>query len=100
MLSLYDTLRRLVGELAPDLTGDDTIDDHETLELNDVIRKECAAACATVVADGKKAHTEAKKDTWANFDETTLLANLVEDAVSGELSEAELDARLTPAEAA
>lgn len=100
VLSLYDTLRMLVDELARDLTGDDVIDDHETVELDNIIRTECASACAPVVAEGKKARTEAKKETWANFDEAALLTSLVKDAASGELSEADLDARLTPPEAA
>jgi hypothetical protein len=100
VLSLYDTLRRLVDELAPDLTGDDAIDDHKTVELDDIIRTECATACAAVVAEGKKARTEAKKEAWADFDEAALLASLVKDAASGEPSEADLDARLTPAEEA
>jgi len=100
VLSLYDTLRRLVGELVPDLTGDDAIDDHDTVELDDIIRSECATACAAVVAEGRKARTEAKKETWADFDEANLLTRLVEDAASDELSEADLHQRLTPAEAA
>lgn len=100
VLSLYDTLRRLVDELSPDLTGDDATADHETVELDDIIRAECAAACAVVVTEGKKARTEAKKETWAHFDEADLLASLVEDAAAEELSEADMDARLTPAEAA
>jgi hypothetical protein len=100
ILSLYDTLRRLVDELAPDLTGDNAIAGHETVELDDIIRTECATACAAVVAEGKKARTEAKKETWADFDKAAFLASLVQDAGSGELSEADLDARLTQAEAA
>lgn len=100
VLSLYDTLRRLVGELAPDLTGDDAIDDHETVELDDIIRTESATASAAVVAEGTRARTDAKKEIWSSFDETALLARLVKDASSGELSEADLDARITEAEAA
>jgi hypothetical protein len=100
VLSLYDTLRRLVDELAPDLTGDDAIDDRETVQLDNIIRNECASARAAVVAEGNKARTEAKKETWADFDDAALLTSLVKDAASGELSEADLDARLTPAEAA
>lgn len=100
VLSLYDTLRRLVEELAPDLTGHDAADDREPVELDEIIRTECVTACAAVVADGKKARTEAKKETWAGFDEAALLVSLVKDAASGELTEAVLDARLTPAEAA
>lgn len=103
VLSLFDTLRRLVDELAPDLTGDDAVDDHETVELDeldDIIRSECVTACAAVVAEGKKARTEAKKETWAKFDETAVLTRLAEDAASRELNEADVDTRLTPAEAA
>lgn len=100
VLSLFDTLRRLVDELAPDLTGDDAVDEREAVEVDDIIRSECVAACAAVVAEGKKARTEGKKETWANFDETALLARLVQDAASRELSEADLGMRLTSAEAA
>jgi|GEM_PF-6086961 len=100
VLSLYDTLRRLLDELAPDLGGDDAADTHETLDLDDIIHSESAAACAAVVAEGKRARTDAKKETWGNFDEVAVLASLVKDAASAELTEADLDARLTPAEAA
>jgi hypothetical protein len=100
VLSLYDTLRRLVDELAPDLTGDDAFDDHETIKLDDIIRSECATACAAVVAEGRNARTEAKKETWTAFDQAALLISLVEDAAAGELSETDLDERLTPMEAA
>lgn len=100
VLSLYDTLRGVVDELAPDLACGDAFDDFETIELDNIIRTECASACAAVVAEGKKARTEAKNETWADFEEAALIASLVEEAASGELSEADLDARLTPAEAA
>jgi hypothetical protein len=100
VLSLYDTLRGLADELAPDLTGDDAREAHETVDLDDIIRAECLTACADLAAEGKRARTNAKEETWAGFDEVALLAKLVEDAMSGDLSEAEVDARLTPAEAA
>lgn len=100
VLSLYDTLRRLVDELAPDLTADDAIDGHETIELDEIIRSACATASAAVVAEGNKARTEAKKEIWVDFDEADLLTSVVKDAASGDLSEADLDERLTPAEAA
>jgi len=100
ILSLYDTLRRLVDELAPDLTGDNAVDGHETVELGDIIHTECAAACAAVVAEGKKARTEAKKETWTAFDEAAFIGKLVQDAGSGELTEDDLDERIRGAEAA
>lgn len=100
VLSLYDTLRRLVDEFAPGLSGDDAADAHETVDLDNIIDSECSAACAAVVAEGRKARTEAKKETWGSFDGGALLASLVKDAASGELTEADMDARLTPAEAA
>jgi hypothetical protein len=100
ILGLFDTLRRVVDELAPDLTGTDVMDGHEPVELATIIGAECAAACTAVATEGKKARTDAKKEIWADFDETALLAILVEDASTGELSEADLDERLTPAEAA
>lgn len=100
VLSLVDTLRRLVDELAPDLTGDNGIDGHEAIDVHEVIRSECDSACAAVVAEGKKARTEAKVDVWSNFDAAALLTSLLEDASTRELDEAELDARLSPAAAA
>jgi hypothetical protein len=100
VLSLYDTLRSLVDEFAPDLAADDPLDDHETVELDEIIRTECSNACAAVVGEGEKARLEAKREIWAHFDEAGLLTSLVKDAASGALSEADLDARLTPAEAA
>jgi hypothetical protein len=53
-----------------------------------------------VVGEGEKARLGAKREIWAHFDEAGLLTSLVKDAASGALSEADLDARLTPAEAA
>ena len=100
VLSLCDTLRWVVDELAPDLTGDDGVDDHEAVALEEIVRSECSAACAAVVAEGKKARTKAKKETWADFDEAALLAGFIEDAVSSDLSESDLDTRITQAAAA
>jgi hypothetical protein len=100
VLSLYDTLRRLVDELAPDLSVENAVEDHETVELDEIINGECAIACAAVATEGKKARTDAKKETWADFDKAAFLASLVQDAASSELSEAELDARFTEAAAA
>lgn len=100
VLGLVDTLRSIVEELAPDLTGDDAVTDVETVDLEGIIRAESAAACAAIVTEGKKARTKAKVDTWSNFDAYELLTRLLEDAASGKLDEADLDARLTPAEAA
>jgi hypothetical protein len=100
VLSLHDTLRSLVDELAPNLAGYATAGTRESVALDDIIRSECVAACATVVNDGRNARTAAKKEIWAEFDEVGLLTRLVRDAASGELSEADLDARLTPSEAA
>jgi hypothetical protein len=100
VLSLHDTLRRLVDELAPDLGNDDVHDAHASIALDDIIRSECTSASAAVATEGKKARTDAKRETWGNFDEVDLLASLVKDAASGDLSEADLDVRLTPAEAA
>jgi hypothetical protein len=99
-LSLHDTLRRAVDELAPDLNGDDAMNGHEVVEPEDIIRAECATVCAVVVAEGRKARTQAKKEIWSNFNETALLASLIKDAASEGLSETDIDARLTPAEAA
>ncbi len=100
VLSMFDTLRRLAEELAPDLMGEYGLDSHESIDVQGVIRSECDSACAAVVAEGKKARTEAKVDAWSNFDAAALLTSLLEDASTRELEETELDARLTPAEAA
>jgi hypothetical protein len=100
VLGLADTLRRLVDELSPDLTGADAIANVDAVDLHGIIRAECAAACAAIVAEGKKARTEAKIEAWSSFDASGLLTRLLDDAAAGKLGEGELDARLTPAEAA
>lgn len=100
VLPLFDTLRRLVDELAPDLSVDDIADDHEPVELADMIEAECREACAAIVAEGKKSRTEAKKDEWPDFDGQAFLAALTRDAASGGLTEAEMSERIAAAVAA
>ncbi len=100
VLRLFDTLRSLVEELAPDLTGDEAITDVETVDLQAIIKSESASACAAVVAEGKKARTEAKADTWSKFDAYPVLVRILEDAAAGKLSDAELEGRLSRTEAA
>lgn len=100
VLPLFDALRRLIDELAPDLTVDDFDSDHPSIELAEIINAECAAACAAVINEGKKARTDAKKETWPVFDEHTLLTALTEAAAAGNLTQADLDERITSAAAA
>lgn len=100
VLPLFDTLRRLVDELAPDLSVDAIADDHEPLELADIIETECRDACAAIVAEGNKSRTDAKKEEWPVFDGQDFLAALAGDAVSGGLTEAEMSERITAAAAA
>ncbi|MDQ3964704.1 MAG: hypothetical protein M3277_12470 [Actinomycetota bacterium] len=100
ILPLFDTLRRLVDELAPDISVDDVTIDREVTELTDIIDAECAAACGAVVEEGKKARIDAKKETWPVFEEHALLVALNEAAAAGDLTEAVLDERITSAAAA
>lgn len=100
VLPLFDTLRRVVDELAPDITVDDVANQRETIELTEISNAACAAASAAVVEEGKKARTDAKKETWPAFDEHDLLRALIEAAAAGELTEAVLEERITSAAAA
>lgn len=100
VLPLFDTLRRLVDELAPDITVDDVANERESIELTEIIDAECAAASAAVIEEGTKARTDAKKETWPVFDEHAFLMALTEAAAAGELTEAVLDERITSAAAA
>jgi hypothetical protein len=100
VLPLFDTLRRLVDELAPDLSVDAVADDHEPVELADMIEAECREACAAIVAEGKKSRTDAKKEEWPDFDGQAFLAALTRDAASGGLTEEEIGERIAAAVAA
>lgn len=97
VLPLHDTLRRVVDELAPDLVIDELAADHQPVELPDIIRAECASACAAIVAEGKKSRTAAKKETWSVFDERAFLVSLTHDASADDLTEADIDERIDAA---
>lgn len=100
ILPLYETLRRLVDEFATDHHDDDTPGASQTIALDEIISDECQNASTAVVVEGQKARTEAKKDTWGNFDAASLLATLVQDAAAGELTAGELEDRITASAAA
>lgn len=101
VLPLHDTLRRLVDELIPDLTIDDIGDDNRVpVHLGSISEAECAKAQNAVVAEGEKARTDAKKETWPTLDAQQLLVTFCETAAAGVLTEAELDARIAAAAAA
>lgn len=100
VLPLFDTLRRLIDEFAPDLSVDDFDSDHTHIGLDGIIDAECTAASAAVVNEGKKARTDAKKEIWSGFDENSLLTGLLEAAAAGDLTQADLDKRITSAVAA
>lgn len=100
VLPLFDTLRRLVDELAPDLSGDEVAYDHETVDLAEMIEAECRDACAAIVAEGRKSRTDAKKEEWPTFDGHAFLASLAQEAASRGLTEAEIADRITAAVAA
>lgn len=100
VLPLFDTLRRLVDELAPDLSVDDVADNHEPIELAEIIEAECGAACAAVVTEGNKSRTGAKKEEWPVFDGQAFLVALAGDAASGGLTETEMSERIAAAVAA
>lgn len=97
VLPLYDTLRMLVDELIPDLAVDDLTDGRVPVDRDAIIRAECEKAAAAVVAEGAKARTDAKKETWSAFDEYELLASICAAATTEELTEDELDARIAAA---
>ncbi len=83
VLPLQDTLRRLVEELTPDLTIDDVDNrNHVSVDLVHIIETECAKAQVAVVTEGKKVRTDAKKETWPNFDQLPLLVSLCEEAAT------------------
>lgn len=94
VLSLHDTLRRLVDELAPNLSVVEDADGQEPPELLEVIRRECVAACGAVRVDGTKSRTAAKKETWSDFDQLQFLTKLVTDAASNPMTETEMNERL------
>lgn len=100
VLPLLDTLRRLVEELAPDLSVDDSAYDHETLDLADIIEAETSDVCAAIIAEGRKSRTEAKKVEWPAFDGHGFLVALAGAATAHGLTEAELSERIAAAVAA
>ncbi|MGE0304275.1 MAG: hypothetical protein AB7L13_08780 [Acidimicrobiia bacterium] len=100
VLPLRDTLRRLVDELAPDLTVGDIDEDHVHVDLDAIIQAECTTAHAAVVSEGGKARIDAKKATWHGFDQQALLFSICEAAATGDLSDAELERRIEDAAAA
>lgn len=100
VLPLPHTLRLLVDDLAPDLAVDDIDDNYEPVDLADIVETECANARAAVVTEGNRARTEAKKETWLNFDEHVLLVSFCQAAGTGQLTEAEINERITAAAAA
>jgi hypothetical protein len=100
ILPLYDTLRRLVDELAPDLSVDGSLDNHQSVDVAEIVEAQCADAQFGVVTEGRKARTDAKKETWPTFDELPLLVSFCQTAAAGHLTEVELDERITAAAAA
>lgn len=100
VLPLFDTLRRLVDDLAPDLSIEDSTENQKPIELAETIEAECGNACAAIVAEGNKARTNAKKEEWSAFDGHAFLMALVGDAASGELTETEISERIAAAVAA
>jgi len=100
ILPLYDTLRRLVDELAPDLSVDGADNDHEPVDLAKIIEAACANAQASVLTEGSRARTDAKKETWSTFNELPLLISFCQTASTGQMTEVEIDERVTAASSA
>lgn len=100
VLPLYDTLRLLADELAPDLTGDDNDIGHMSVDLAEIIEAECASACSVIVAEGRKSRTEAKKEEWLHFDYHALLMSIAHDAATDRLDGDDLARRIDEAVAA
>lgn len=100
VLPLFDTLRRLVDELAPNLAVDETVGDQEPIELADIIETTCRDVCETIVAEGNRSRTEAKKVEWTGFEGDAFLTDMAAAAAANGLTEAQLRDRITAAVAA
>ena len=100
VLPLFDTLRLLADELAPDLSAADMDSDRTTVDVAEIIEAECANACASIVAEGRKSRTEAKKEEWLHFDQRALLMSIAHDAATDRLDDDDLANRIDEASAA
>lgn len=96
VLPLYDTLRAYMDEVAPDLTVTSATLVPDQLELADYARAAAAAAIRDIAAEGRKARTPAKTDTWSamNGVEIDALTALTLSVASGELDSDQLEPEL------
>lgn len=97
VLTLFDTLRLLADELAPDLTGEHNDSGRMTVDATGIIEAECAGACSAIVDEGRKSRTEAKKEEWTHFDRRALLISIAHDAATDRLDADELARRIDAA---
>ncbi len=97
VLPLFDTLRLLADELAPDLGGSAGDDSHVSVDLAEIIETECNNARSAIVAEGKSSRTDAKKQEWLNFDKSTVLMSIIHDAATGGLDDDDLARRIDAA---
>lgn len=77
ILPLVDTLRSYIDEVAPDLSMAADYVSPDTIDVPDIIRAAAVGACGAIVAEGKKSRTEAKKDIWTEFDDSTELVTAI-----------------------
>ncbi len=95
VLPLVDTLRSYIDEVAPDLSMPADYVAPDTIDVPDIIGAAAIGACGAVVAEGKKSRTEAKKDIWTEFDDSTeLVSTITTEIWNGDLSPEGLRERL------
>jgi hypothetical protein len=98
VLPLVDTLRSYIDEVAPDLSMAADYIAPDTIDAPGIIDMSAIGACGAVVAEGKKSRTEAKKDTWTEFDDSAGLVAAITTAIwNGGLSPEGLRERLDAA---
>lgn len=100
ILPLRDTLRLLAGEFTTTIGSEELVSQSEHLEIDDIVHEESHAACAAIAAEGRRARTDAKRETWGDFDATPWLNELAVLASSGQLTDDGFEAQLTAQAAA
>lgn len=92
VLPLHDTLRACLEEVAPDLSASGAAPVPQYLGIEDVAQSEAADAVGDIVAEGKKARTAAKTETWAEMNgaEIDMVRGIVLAVSTGELDSSEL----------
>lgn len=100
ILPLRDTLHLLAGEFTTTIGSEELLPQSQHLEIDDIVHEESHAACAAIAAEGRRARTDAKRETWGDFDATPWLNELAVLASSGQLTDDGFEAQLTAQAAA